>query len=71
MDDSIAFRDGVVGSAPIVLPRLLFERIARLAERAGMTAVELIQIALADVFNDPAMSLDALANMIREMPEEI
>jgi hypothetical protein len=70
MDDSISFTDGAVGSAPIVLPRLLFERIQRLAARAGMTAVELIQIALSDVFNDP-MSLEALGNLIREMPDEM
>jgi hypothetical protein len=71
MDDSISFTDGAVGSAPIVLPRLLFERIQRLAARAGMTAVGLIQIALSDVFNDPYMSIERLGKLIRELPDEM
>jgi hypothetical protein len=53
MDDYILFRDGEVGSGPIVIPHLLFERIERSAARVGMTAVELIQFALGELFNDP------------------
>ncbi len=66
MDDPILFRDGEVGSPPIVLPRELFIRIQRLAAQANMEAVELVQLALAEVFNDPDMSLERLARIIRQ-----
>jgi hypothetical protein len=60
MNDSISFVDGAVGSA----------RIERLAARVDMDAVDLIGFALKDVFSDPNMSLEALANLIRALPPE-
>jgi hypothetical protein len=70
MNDSISFVDGAVGSAPIVISRELFARIERLAARVDMDAVDLIGFALKDVFSDPNMSLEALANLIRALPPE-
>ena len=69
-DDSIVFFDGKVGSPPIVLSRSLFERIERLAAQANMEAVDLVQLALADVFNDPNMSLEALGEILRRTPDK-
>ena len=71
MDDSIVFKDGEVGSPPIVLSRELFTRIQRIAAQANMEAVDLVQLALADVFNDPDLSLEKLASLIRQMPDEM
>ncbi len=65
MNDPIVFSDGQVGSPPIVLSRELFLRIERLAAQANIEAVELVQLALADIFNDPNMSLERLAQIIR------
>ena len=68
MSDSISFADGDVGSPPIVISRELFARIERLAAQANMDAVDLIGLALKDMFNDPNMSLDALADILRALP---
>ena len=69
MEPDIRFTDGQVDSPPIVLKYDLYCRIEKMAAKANMEAVELIQLLLKNVFDDPEMSLERLANLIREMPE--
>ena len=71
MDGPIVFSDGAIGSPPIVIPRELFAKIQRLAAQANMEPTQLIQLALADVFNDPNMTLEILANIIRQLPDQM